>query len=549
MDEQKKTRSIKRGVLLTALIVLLALLVLEIGALVVLDTKFIQVEEEWVPRDTVELDLRGGGMTLAEYRELSAELPQCRILWDIPVGSGTYDSTASTITVERVDEALLEVLPLFENLQEIDAAAIPAVQDLERLRQAVPGCRILWTIHMEGVRHDPSETVLDLSGTGLTVVELLENLSRFEALEQVTLRNAALTEDDKAMLLAAFPNTAFVWDVEVLGKTFANTDTLLSFAGETVDPEALASAAGEFAQVAEIDLSGCGLDIGELTVIQEAYPGSFLRSELTLYGQTFRTDAETLDFSGIPMESTEQVAAMAALMPKLQKVDMCDCGISNEEMDALNKQFENTLFVWRIHFSVYTLRTDATYFCASDLPQNDYVAIKMTDEQLEPLKYCTELIALDLGHMQYTDLSFLENMPKLRYLILVEARFSDISPIASLKELEYLELFVNTFDDLTPLLECKSLRNLNIGFTRGYDPSVLKEMVWLERLWYPGHGQDSAVIEEITAALPNTLVYAPAWSSDGSTGNGWRETEEYYEMRDIFHMHYMPGGTGTDNLK
>jgi hypothetical protein len=197
-----------------------------------------------------------------------------------------------------------------------------------------------------------------------------------------------------------------------------------------------------------------------------------------------------------------------------------------------------------VYFSVYSLRTDATFFCASDLPSNGYVAIKMTDEQLEPLKYCTDLEALDLGHMRYTDLSFLENMPKLRYLVLVEARFSDISPIGTLKELEYLEIFMNTFEDLSPLLNCTKLKHLNIGYTKGFDPEVLKQMTWLERLWFPGNTMNKEQIQSIKEALPNTQTYLPGGDPQGSTGGGWREHESYYEMRNIFKMHYMPGGTG-----
>ncbi len=539
----------KRIFLIVALILLAALLAAEIGVLIVLERDYIAFGDTHIRRDTGELDLRGQTVTVEEYEALCQELPQCRILWDIPVGDRTYSNIATEIAVDRVDSQLLAVLPLFENLQKIDASAIASAGDLKTLEENAPNCQIIWTVHLAGGQYDPVTESLDLGGTAVTVQQLLDNLGRFEGLSQVSVRGIALSGEDKAALKEAFPQIAFLWDVTVLGKTFINTDTHLSFAGEAVDAAALIAAAEEFETVAEIDLSGCGLDVATLTAVQNAYPNTFLRSEITLYGKTFTTDAQTLDFSKIPMNSTEPVAQVAALMPNLEKVDMCDCGLSNEEMDQLNKRFDDILFVWRIEFSVYSLRTDATYFCASDLPENGYVGIKMTDAQLEPLKYCTELIALDLGHMYYTDLSFLENMPKLQYLILVEARFHDISAIATLKELVYLEIFVNTFADLSPLLECTSLRHLNIGYTHGYDPSVLKEMVWLERLWYPGHGQSDATIADIREALPNTEFYAPAYDSDGSTGNGWREADIYYEMRDIFHMSYMPGGTGTDALK
>ena len=110
--------------------------------------------------------------------------------------------------------------------------------------------------------------------------------------------------------------------------------------------------------------------------------------------------------------------------------------------------------------------------------------------------------------------------------------------------LVYLEIFMNTIDDLSPLLSCTNLKHLNIGYTKGFDTSVLKQFTGLERLWFPGNTMSDEEIEELKAALPDTQCYMPAGDPDGSTGGGWREAEIYFQMRDIFSMHYMPGGTG-----
>ncbi len=540
----KRMKTLKKKVLIPALVLAVLLLAGALGFVIYMETQYIQAAGDWVKRDSTTLDLRGKPLTAEEYGALSGELPGCTIFWDVPVENTRFPSDSRQITITRVDAALLGLLPHFSYLETVDATAVETAVELDQLRSALPDAQILWKIHLASQAFDSSEAVLDLSGTGVTAADLANNLGRFTGLRQVNLLEVSLTDSEKASLREQFPETLFVWQVQVLGKTWLSSDQELSYAGQTLDVPALVAAAPALPEVTSIDLSGCGLSLEDLTAIRNAFPNAFLRSEVTLFGKTFSTDAETLDFSGIPMESTDQVAELARLMPELKKVDMCDCGISNEEMDKLNKSFEGTQFVWRVNFSVYSLRTDATFFCASDLPGNGYVAIKMTDEQLEPLKYCTELIALDLGHMRYTDLSFLENMPKLQYLILVEARFHDISPIGTLKDLKYLEIFMNTIDDLTPLLQCKQLRHLNIGYTKGFDPEVLKQMTYLERLWYPGHGLDQKVANSIAEALPDTQVYVVKGSPDGSTGAGWREAPIYFEMRDIFSMHYMPGGTG-----
>ena len=503
----------------------------------------------WIKRDSQEIDLRGYEISCEDYRELKEKLPQCRILWRIPIGDKTFDCTARSITIEDLDAADLELFRLFEDLQEIHAVGLDCYEDLQTMAQQLPGCRIDWKIRLGNREFKPGTQTLDLTGAGADSQELLLELQWLENLERVEIRDAEFTQAERQALREAYPDTAFIWPLEVEGKLWLNTETKLSYAGLNIDAHALAEAAGELTAVQELDLTGCGLTTQELLLLREAYPDAKIQSEISLFGQVFTTDAEKLDLSEIPMEDTQALEEILPLMHSLTWVDMCDCGLSNEVMDDLNKRYEPLRFVWKVHFAVYTLRTDATFFCASDLPENGYVAIKMNDEQLEPLKYCEDLIALDLGHMRYTDLSFLENMPKLQYLILVEARFSDISAIGKLEDLIYLEIFMNTFDDLSPLLNCKNLKHLNIGYTSGFDTSVLKEFTQLERLWYPGNSMTDEEIEEIKAALPNTLCHLPAGDPDGSTGAGWREADIYFEMRNIFEMHYMPGGTGMGKDK
>ena len=170
-------------------------------------------------------------------------------------------------------------------------------------------------------------------------------------------------------------------------------------------------------------------------------------------------------------------------------------------MDALDLRHEDIRFVWTVYFSIYALRTDATFFCAADVPYLNYDAPVLYDYQLYPVRYCRDMIALDLGHMWIEDLSFLYNMPKLQYLILVGGRFRDITPIGSLQELKYLEIFQTNPADISPLLNYKKLEQLNMCYCFGFDLSPLKEMKQLKRLWFVGLGPYRGA--EIAEALPD----------------------------------------------
>lgn len=283
------------------------------------------------------------------------------------------------------------------------------------------------------------------------------------------------------------------------------------------------------------------LELDELEALYDAFPAAITECALNLFGKSFSSMESELDFSNISLSvyDLETMSRLTGVMPRLEKVIMSDCGISDEEMDALNRSVETVDFVWTVHFKVYSVRTDSTYFCCSDLPWNDYVCWPMTDRDFAPLKYCHELVALDLGHENIADLSFLYEMPKLKYLIIITTHNPiDLTPIASLKELYYLEIFHNDFSDLTPLLECPELNHLNIGYSLGeYSKEPLYEMTGLERLWAPGCGLSAEECERIEEALPNTQCFFEG-TTEQSIGGGWRDSDAYRALRDELHMFY-----------
>ena len=198
------------------------------------------------------------------------------------------------------------------------------------------------------------------------------------------------------------------------------------------------------------------------------------------------------------------------------------------------------------HFSVWSLRTDADYFIANKPVEHGL----LTSPQAQPLRYCTDLIALDLGHKNLTDLSFLYPLTKLQFLILVGNDINDITPIGALPELKYLEVFWTKIEDISPLINCRKLLDLNICYIycksdRAYE--TLMQMPWLERLWYCGNALTGEQIENLRALMPECEMFLEPHAE--STGGGWRDHPRYFEMRDIFEMYYMPGGTnGVDEF-
>ena len=244
--------------------------------------------------------------------------------------------------------------------------------------------------------------------------------------------------------------------------------------------------------------------------------------------RSFLSDAEEIDLSGMEIESTQWVEERIRDMPKLQKVIMCDCGLGDEEMDALNRRYEDIRFVWTVQMGRISVRTDTNYF--APVVTGDFV----TEIDLEPLKYCTDVVAVDLGHMAVRTCDWARNMPKLQYLILADTGITDISPLASCENLIFLELFLTAVRDYSPLLSCTRLEDLNLCYSYGSAEPV-KQMTWLKRLWWDGNPYETKGLEEY---LPDTECN---FSSGSSTGGTWRLGQRYKEQRDILGMPYCVG--------
>lgn len=500
-----------------------------------------------IPRRADVIDLRGSEISVQKAEALAAEHPGKTVLWDVPLSGGSRSSDAEDLEITALSLSDIPLFSCFPNLKSVDASGCTDYEALLALRAACPTLALTAFVSVGGkaVPMDAQRAVLRAD---TPLEELLDKLPFLPDLYRVSFAGGAVSYETQDALAAAFPGISFRWDVELLGQTASSAAKELSFAGSSLserDVHTLCENLFRFPSLERIDLTGCGLTAEQIKAVRAA-SGAAVLYELTLFGRTVSTDASELDFSGIRMGLSDVAVIEDALgeFPLLEKVVMCDCGISNEDMAALNDRHENVRFVWRVYFSGFSLRTDDTNFIAARV-RNDF---PIYSNDLEVLKYCPDLQALDLGHKNITHLNFLRYVPHLKYLILVENDVNDITPIGELQELTYLEMFWTKCEDISPLQNCKALTDLNISYIYCRPAKCLETLVnmpQLERLWYCGNNLDAGQLEELQAALPDTEMYLAAHGEP--TGSTWREHPHYFEMRDFFGMYYMPGGTnGVD---
>lgn len=238
---------------------------------------------------------------------------------------------------------------------------------------------------------------------------------------------------------------------------------------------------------------------------------------------------DELDISGKIISDKELFEKLVSVIPDGKKLIMCDCGYSNTEMEQLRATYPEKDFVWRLYLGKWNLRTDDEAFGVEIYASDRYK--KLTSEDIEVLKYCTNLYALDLGHQDITDISVIGGLTKLRILILVDNRISDIRPLSNLTNLQYLELFVNDIIDITPLAPCTELVDLNFGWNYVYDMTYLYRHSKLERIWLPDNRIDESRFDEIRSVFPNAKI---VFEDKDSVSSGWRTHERYYKLLGIF---------------
>ena len=435
----------------------------------------------------------------------------------------------TTLTLSGPELPDRATLLQFTDLLELDVRTVPlTIRQYEQLRQDLPHCKILWLVPFQGSFLSPDTqelTVTELSAADFESIPYLPNLTTIHA--EGCQDYGILVE-----FQTLFPQIDVYYEVTLQEQQIPyDTEHLIL---HDADIAKLSAVLPYLSSLRNVVFEGNIPDSDGIYGLMCQYPQISFQWDLTLFGITTPNTATELILSDIPMPDTSEVESYLKYFPNLERVEMCNCGISSEDMDALSQRYPDIRFVWEIKVRYGTLRTDAIAFIPYKLGYD--IDNPLYDKDCTELKYCIDLICLDMGHMKIKDVSFLYQMPNMKYLILGDTPVKDFTPIASLKELIYLEIFNVQFTQHELLLELTKLEDLNLGSTPTKDIDALKQMTWLKRLWVPNTKLNGYQFDELTEALPNTQVVT---YGRHSTDRGWRDNQNYRDMRDLLGMWYM----------
>lgn len=556
------------------LLTVLAAALLAVGIAVWFLLTHVWVAGSFYSRNADVLDLRFADVTTADYDKLRKKAPNSEILWRIPFQGKTYDQDTDVLYVTSLTDEDVATLDYFTRLKTVEAQECTDYPQLAALTARRPEVTVEYAVTIDGREYPQDTAVVSISGITEEEINLLTYLPELTAVTAVGCR----TPEQMTQLRDFCQEKGLSFALRFGTKTYPDTVQELDVTGVTDGELELLQLLPE---LKTLHLKNPEADPETVAQLRSTYPKADISWEVEIAGVSFPDDTKEVDLSAVLESSAAQTAAGTAAgtqtaagaqtttktqtttgaatgtqstketqstapavtlnledlekkmsyLPDAKQVFLGKCGLDNEELAALRERVRDSYkLVWTVQLGKkLTARTDDTTF----MPVREHVYYFL-DEDAYNLRYCEDMLCVDVGHMGLTNIDFVKGMPHLQILILAHnGQLQDISPISSCKELIFLELDWSAVKDFTPLVGCTSLEDLNIGLTY---PSVepLMQMTWLKNLWMVDRGG----AYQLSQALPDTKIVA---SANATVGAGWRNLPNYYKMRDMLGMEYMRG--------
>ena len=480
------------------------------------------------------LDLKEAGISEEEAHRIYDSLPEnIEAEFYIPVGDNKYLNTEKELVISSLHEGEESRFSLFKNLKDLHFNSTALTPGILSLSEKLPGCKVSWTVSIDGISVESSAENLDLSGKEIPdLSDFLQVLTYLPSLKTLQLEGSGLQPDEIEQIRSTFPQLMVSSSVFIGDTPYPYDTEELNLSGSGLSIDALLSCLSAFPNLKTVDLHGCGYSTEDMQRLYDAYPDMDFLWTLSVYGRQLESSVESIDFSNRKIDDAfSELKEKIPFFRRLKTVDISFCGLSDEECDALNKTFPDVDIVWTV--TVYgnrkfLVRTDAKAFSTALRANSTY---HISTKGSKSLKYCTKMEALDIGHNNIHEIEFVENMPNLRILIVAGCGVKDISCLKNLEHLEYLELFANDIKDLSPLAGKDSLLDLNISRNKITDLTPLYSCKNLDRLWASYNplkdGQEEAIRAQFPDTTFNFTVYSP-------TQGGWREHDRFVAMRNFF---------------
>ncbi|MBO7252373.1 MAG: hypothetical protein J6V25_07090 [Oscillospiraceae bacterium] len=507
----------KSGIIV--LIIILSMLLAAACGFIWYMSHYVRVDSVSYPRDLQVLDMRSEELSVSQYEKLQNSLPECRILWNIPLQGGLYSNDTAQLTLPTLTDTEVGLLPYFEKLGRLTLEQTPSLPLITAIRETCPDLQLEYTVTVNGTAYNQDTHLLQLDNISQGDLEMLPALTKLNTVAISGAENLQTASD----LVQYCKDHGITFCITLGAETYAlEADQVTAHA----ITEAQIALLELMPNLKKVHLTEPEASADTLLALRSR--GLTVTWQKSIWGISYNDTAEEIDLSEGTVGTLEEVELGMTYLPNAKHLFLGFCGLDNESIAQFRERSrESFKVVWVVDLSgKMQVRTDITNF----MPSRDgwgYVR----DGEIDNIRYCEDLICIDIGHMGVKDVSFLEPLVNLEYLILAHTEVQYIDAIVNCKKLKFLELDWSCIRDISPLVECTALEDLNLGMTWP-DITPVLQMTWLKNL-YIIKGNCKANFAE---HLPNTRVVT---SGAYTVSSGWRNLPNYYAMRDILGMHYM----------
>ncbi len=491
------------------------------------------------------LDLREEEVSLDHYKALQAQLPGCKIIWNVPFQGGVVSSDATEITVKTLtQEDVEQIVAYLPAVQKVDAFECQDYAALRALAEKRPELDVQYSVNLGGASFAPNSEALVLNVGDYNFDTMLENLPYLTQVKSIQFKTPDLSLEQVNQLRETFPEVEIACTVEIMGKEYNTETTQLDLSMMTAkDVPEVAEKLGMLSGLELVELMNkdgeSNLTKEDVKALMEAAPETNFHYVFDFYGVKISTTDEEVVVKNkrIKDEGEAEVRLALDLMQNCKRFVLDNCHISNEVMAKIREDYrDKTKVVWRIYFGEGTSMTDA------EILRSTY------NDNSHDLVYCEDVRYMDLGHNEFLDyVPFVEGMPKLEVVIVSGAPIKDLSPFANCKDLRILEIANCLYiPDLKPLAACEKLEMLNISYTRLTDLSPIDKLP-LTHLMAVHNKIPDEEEERYAKEHPDTLSI---FQGDQPYGTGWRYDKDnkplpwYADIKEVFRYPKAPNNVG-----